>query len=55
MLQGGASGGPGGGGAAKSGSDPRKVQIPKVKMARADDIGQVVQLLEHLSKNGTEQ
>jgi hypothetical protein len=53
-LQGGMMGGPGGEGKMKSGSDPRKVQIPKVKMARADDVGGVVQLLEHLSKNGTE-
>jgi len=43
------AGGKPGGVASKSGSDPRKVQIPKVKMARADDADdRVVQLLEHL-------
>jgi hypothetical protein len=51
MMGGGAGGGgkPGGGG-----SDPREVMIPKVKMARADEISSeahVIQLLEHL--NGT--
>jgi hypothetical protein len=39
----------------KSGSDPRKVMIPKVKMARADDADDtVVKLLEHI-RNGTGQ
>ena len=33
----------------KSGSDPRKVMIPKVKMARADaDDADVIKLIEHL-------
>jgi hypothetical protein len=44
--------GPGGGGksgGSKSGSDPRQVQIPKVKMARADDMNDgVVRLIEHI-------
>ena len=44
--------GPGGGKpGTKNGSDPRKVQIPKVKMARADDSSDedtVVTLLEHI-------
>jgi hypothetical protein len=52
--QGAMGGGPGAPGS-KSGSDPRKVMIPKVKMARADDAGEdgVVLLLEHLKSNGT--
>jgi hypothetical protein len=50
----GGPGGPGGGGKPGSGSDPRQVMIPKVKMARADEIpseAQVIKLLEYL--NGT--
>ena len=52
----GSGNGPGGGpGGPDSGSDPRQVQIPKVKMARADDVeGTVVKLLEHMKNNGTE-
>jgi len=50
------AGGKPGGAAGKSGSDPRKVQIPKVKMARADDATDttVIQLIEHL-QNATQQ
>jgi hypothetical protein len=47
-------GGAGGTGKPGSGSDPRDVNIPKVKMARADEVpseAQVIMLLEHL--NGT--
>jgi len=55
-MMGGMGGGPGG---SKSGSDPRKVMIPKVKMARADDAepaeATVIKLLEHIQNNGTEQ
>ena len=54
----GGMGGPGGAGGKpgdKSGSDPRKVMIPKVKMARADDADpNVIKLLEHIQNNGTE-
>jgi hypothetical protein len=45
-------GGAGGGGKPGNGSDPRDVNIPKVKMARADELSSeahVIQLLEHLN------
>jgi hypothetical protein len=46
-LMGGMGGGPGGGKSNGGAADPRKVQIPKVKMARADDAS-VIRLLEHI-------
>jgi hypothetical protein len=56
MMMGGMGGAGGGKPGSKSGSDPRKVMIPKVKMARADDAeATVVKFLEHLKSNGTEQ
>ena len=46
-MQGGMNGGKGGD--PSGGSDPRQIQIPKVKMARADDAdASVVRLIEHL-------
>jgi hypothetical protein len=51
-LMGGMSGGPGGGKSNGGGADPRKVQIPKVKMARADDAS-VIRLLEHIQNAST--
>ena len=51
-LMGGGAPGEGGSGPS-SGSDPRQVQIPKVKMARADD-ATVIKLLEHIKNNGAE-